>query len=369
MSLSPQTKRTISRIVPFGLIWLLLGWTFLFVEYAAIGQDNNAPTSAIRMSSDIFIFASLVVLGVGLFIGAIEVVWLKNVFSNESFTTKIIYKLLVYSLFLFTVILVAFPIAVSIQLHTHVFDPLVWERFYAYLTSLGNVSTSVQMAVSLFISLFYAEISENIGQKILFNFFTGKYHKPVEEKRVFMFLDMKSSTTIAEKLGHIKYFELLKKYYNDLSDAILRNHGEVYQYIGDEIVVSWPLEKGIENNNCIHCFFAMKSDLDQRSGWYLSKFGVAPTFKAGLHCGKVTTGEIGALKKEIIFTGDVLNATSRIQGLCNTYDVDIIISKDLANELQPDKNYNLPPIGTENLRGRAEAMELFTVKEGVESPA
>ncbi|MBL6447061.1 adenylate/guanylate cyclase domain-containing protein [Fulvivirga sp. 29W222] len=363
MSLSPQTKRTISRIVPFGLIWLLLGWTFLFVEYAAIGRQNNySPTAAIQMSSDIFAFASLVVLGVGLFIGVVEVVLLKKVFSNESFAIKILYKLLVYTLFLFMVILVAFPIAVSMQLHTHVFDPLIWQRFYDYLTSLGNVSTSVQMAVSLLISLFYAEISENIGQKILFNFFTGKYHKPLEEKRVFMFLDMKSSTAIAEQLGHIMYFELLKKYYDDLSDAILKNHGEVYQYIGDEIVISWPFEKGIKNNHCIHCFLAMKADLKKKSSWYLKKFGVTPTFKAGLHCGKVTTGEIGALKKEIIFTGDVLNTTSRIQGLCNTYHVDIIISKELVNELAPDTKFMFYPIGTQELRGRAKAMELFTLK-------
>jgi len=69
-------------------------------------------------------------------------------------------------------------------------------------------------------------------------------------------------------------------------------------------------------------FFAMKEDLRKRADWYNKDFGLLPAFKAGLHFGKVTTGEIGALKKEIIFTGDVLNTTARIQGLCNHHKVD-----------------------------------------------
>jgi len=194
------------------------------------------------------------------------------------------------------------------------------------------------------------------------NFFTGKYHKPIEEKRIFLFSDMKSSTTIAEQLGHIKYFELLKEYYSDFSDAIIRHSGEVYQYIGDEIVISWKHEEGVKNNNCINCFFAMREDLQKRSEGYASTFGVVPAFKAGLHLGKVTTGEIGALKKEIIFTGDVLNTTARIQGLCNQYDVDILVSQDLIKELQLEKEFQIESLGTVELKGKEENLELFTVQ-------
>jgi adenylate cyclase len=172
---------------------------------------------------------------------------------------------------------------------------------------------------------------------------------------------MKSSTAIAEQLGHIKYFELLREYYSDFSEAIIRHSGEVYQYIGDEIVISWKYNEGIKNNDCINCFFAMKKDLKKRADWYTSNFGVVPTFKAGLHVGKVTTGEIGALKKEIIFTGDVLNTTARIQGLCNKYAVDILVSEDLIKELQLDKKFQITSLGETELKGKEEKMELFTV--------
>jgi adenylate cyclase len=176
-----------------------------------------------------------------------------------------------------------------------------------------------------------------------------------------MFSDMKSSTTIAEKLGHIKYFELLREYYADLSDAIIQYSGEIYQYVGDEIIVSWKFENGIENNNCIKCFFAMKEDLRKRAEGYQKKFGVLPTFKAGFHFGKVTTGEIGALKKEIIFTGDVLNATARIQGLCNQYNVDLLISGDLMKNSTIDTEFQIKSLGENELRGKKENIALYTI--------
>ena len=96
--------------------------------------------------------------------------------------------------------------------------------------------------------------------------------------------------------------------------------------------------------------------------WYNKHFGLCPTFKAGFHFGKVTTGEIGALKKEIIFTGDVLNSTARIQGLCNQYKVDLLISKDLINNLDLDSEFQITSLGNIELRGKLENIELCTLE-------
>jgi adenylate cyclase len=219
----------------------------------------------------------------------------------------------------------------------------------------------------LVVSIFYAQISDNIGHKTLMNFVTGKYHSPREEKRIFMFSDMKASTKIAEKLGHIRYFELLKEYYINLSDAIIKYSGEIYQYVGDEIVVSWRLKVGLKNNNCIKCFFAMKDDLKKRSKWYSESFGHIPDFKAGFHFGKVTTGEIGALKKEIIFTGDVLNTTARIQEKCNSYDIDNLISAELIDLLNVKGFYKTKELGEIKLRGREANINLFTIEQETNS--
>lgn len=359
--LSPSARRNVSRIIPFGIIWLVSGLVFLIVEKAAAGDWDNLPATGIQMDYKIFIFSSLAITGVGLLVGTIELVYINNFFARKSFARKVLYKLLLYTFVIFVITIITYPIAASMELNVSIFDEQVWDKLYGYLTSFSHLSTDVQLATALFASIFYAEISENVGHGVLMNFFTGKYHAPVEEKRIFMFLDMKSSTTIAEELGHIEYFKMLREYYADISKSIVEYSGEVYQYVGDEIIVSWKYKDGTKNNNCVKCFFAMKEDLRERSDWYEEKFGVVPTFKAGIHFGKVTTGEVGVLKKDIMFTGDVLNATARIQGLCNTYGVDLLISADLMESLNLDSEFQVEFLGQNELRGRKENIELYTI--------
>ncbi|RKN78356.1 adenylate/guanylate cyclase domain-containing protein [Ulvibacterium marinum] len=361
--LSPRAKRNIARIIPFGLIWLVLGLVFLTVEQVIINSSDTSSSSAIRVDFEILVFACLAVTAVGLLVGAIELLFLNKLFAKKSFLKKIFYKLFIYLVFSFLVILIMFPIAAAIEIETHVLDNQVWKKYHDFLNSAEYLSTLLQMMVSLGVSLMYAEISDNIGHGVLINFFTGKYHRPKEEERIFMFADMKSSTAIAETLGHIKYFELLRTYYYDLSSAIVNSFGEVYQYVGDEIVVSWTSEKGIQNNNCIQCFFNMKKDLKKKSDWYQKHFGISPDFKAGFHFGKVTTGEIGALKKEIIFTGDVMNTTARIQSLCNEHGVDIIVSDHLLNHLNLGKGFKIESLGEHILKGKEKKIGISTVHQ------
>ena len=177
-----------------------------------------------------------------------------------------------------------------------------------------------------------------------------------------MFLDIKSSTHIAEKLGHIKYFQMLQEYFSDLSGPVIDYSFLIYQYAGDEIIISWKMQTGLKDNTCIKCFFAMKEAIMKRSAGYEEKYGLSPQFKAGLHCGKVTTGEIGVLKKEIIFTGDVLNVTARIEGLCNQFDVDILVSSMLVDQLDLKDSYSVESVGIHTLKGKDRQFELFTLK-------
>ena len=123
----------------------------------------------------------------------------------------------------------------------------------------------------------------------------------------------------------------------------------------------YNIKNGLKNNNCLNCFFAMKESLSKQSEKYQSQFGILPTFKAGFHFGRVTTGEIGVIKKDIIFTGDVLNTTARIQGLCNDYNVDILISDQLRNKMDIESEFNIQSQGIHELRGRKETIKLFTV--------
>ena len=179
--------------------------------------------------------------------------------------------------------------------------------------------------------------------------------------RIFMFLDITSSTSIAEKLGHLKYFELLNDFFNDVAESIERNKGEIYQYVGDEVVVSWPYKEGIENANCVKCFYDIIDTMARLKPKYMERYNLVPGFKAGLHYGKVSTGVIGTLKREIIYTGDVLNTASRIEGQCNSYNVNILLSKDLIDKLPDLKLFSSKKLGEINLRGKSSTMTLYTL--------
>jgi adenylate cyclase len=358
--LSPKTKRNILRIIPFGVIWLAFSIIYTLLEKGLLGDLDHYPSTGNPYNFERNILVTpIAALITGLFIGTLEIFYFNKWFAQKSFTRKILYKSAVYLaiILLFTIIL---SLAANfVELKTSVFNRQVWMNVWAFVSDYSFLGVLVYMVAAILVSQFYAEVSESIGHEALNNFFTGKYHNPIEEERIYMFLDMRSSTSIAEKLGHVKYFEMLREYYTDLSEPVIKYSGVIYQYAGDEMIVSWGLEKGLQNNNCIRCFFAMQSALSAEAEKYYEKFGLLPQFKAGFHCGRVTTGEIGTIKKEIVFTGDVLNTTARIQGLCNRYQVDILISDDLVKKL--DKSFKLKTMGENELRGRGEKMELFTI--------
>lgn len=358
--ISAKSKRQLVQVIPFGLIIMLFGIVYSLVEKGILGEHPSYPSTG-----NLYFFnpisAGFLTLILGLIVGSIEVFFLNKRFQKNSFLEKIVFKTTIY-MFLITAFTVAIStFSVAIELGSTPFDKRVLTNTSNFISSFAFWTIEIYISLAISISLFYTEVSDNIGQGVLINFFTGKYHRPVEEERIFMFLDMKDSTAIAEKLGHVKYFEMLREYYADLTDPIIEFGGEIYQYVGDEVVVSWKQKEDRRNNNCINCFFAMKSALSNQAHKYNLKFGLVPTFKAGIHLGSVTTGEIGVIKKEIIFSGDVLNTTARIQELCNKYAVDLLTSEQVIQAIHLENEFQPRSIEEVELRGRNEKIQLFTI--------
>lgn len=363
--LSPKIRRNIGRAIPFGVLWFLFSLIYCMLEKGVLGDLSYYPSTGNQYQFAINIFAiPSAGLIMGLLTGILEIGYFSKWFIKKSFTRKIALKSLLYLAIVVVFLAITILINALYTHEEHSFENLLSPTL-AFFTTSAMVGLLLYMASVIVITQFYAEFSMNIGPGTLHNFFLGKYHHPVEEERIFMFLDMKSSTTIAEHLGHVKYFEMLKEYFFDLSDAIIDYSGGIYQYAGDEMIVSWKVRDEVRNNNSIDCFFAMKTALLNQSEKYNKKFGLLPEFKAGLHVGMVTAGEIGSLKKEIIFTGDVLNTSARIQGLCNHFSVDLLVSEDLVKLLHLPAKYDVRSIGEKLLKGRSKTMEIFAISMAV----
>ncbi|MEM9820786.1 MAG: adenylate/guanylate cyclase domain-containing protein [Bacteroidota bacterium] len=360
--LSPRNKRTLLQVLPFGIVSFIFSSTYSIVEKGILGNHPYYPSTGNPYNFIIFVPAVSAMV-IGLFIGVFEVFYLNRWFRKSSFFRKIFFKTVVYLLLTTIAIFTIFVVSNAFELKTNLFDDQIWENGVKFFTDFAFWSIVLYFILGVIICLFYTEVSDYIGQSVLLNFFTGKYHRPIEERRIFMFLDMRSSTSIAEQLGHVSYFRMLKEYYVDLSEPIMRWGGEIYQYVGDEVIISWKVKKGLANNNCFRCFFAMQDHLGQQAQKYQAEFGVVPSFKAGIHLGEVTTGEIGVIKKEITFSGDVLNTTARIQGLCNEYQIDLLVSEELTEVLHFGEAFQKRGLGEASLRGRSEKINLYTIEK------
>ena len=274
--LSPKTRKYISRIIPFSLFWLVFSIVYLLLERGILGELNNYPSTGnpYNFLSNLT-FTPIVAFTTGLIIGTIEILYFNKLFIERRFIQKILFKTIVYLAFIIFFVLGLSIIGNAVELQTTILNERVLHNVWEFFTNYAFWSVVVYVGSIIGISLFYTEVSENIGQGVLHNFFTGKYHRPIEEERIFMFLDMKSSTTIAESIGHVKYFEMLKEYFSDLCDPVIETLGEIYQYVGDEMVVSWKLNSGLQNNNCLNCFFIMKSKIKSQAGLLALKERIA----------------------------------------------------------------------------------------------
>ncbi len=220
--------------------------------------------------------------------------------------------------------------------------------FVIYFSFMSILASFIRLMINMF------------GKGQLIRILLGKYRHPSEEKRIFLILDLKSSVAAAEKLGHIRYSKLIQECYYDLDKSVLKHRGEIYQYVGDEAVVTWPYQLGIRNNHCVNCFLDFQNELEKRQPFYIQKFGLQPQFKAGLHGGSLTVAEVGGEKKEIAFHGDVINTASRIQAACNQTGKEILVSEQLSKDLT---YHDLEPIGYVTLKGRSKPVALLTINE------
>src|SRR4030095_11219928 len=112
------------------------------------------------------------------------------------------------------------------------------------------------------------------------------------------------------------------------------------------------MKDGIRNASCIHFFFACGEQFHKRADYYQKNYNLLPQFKAGLHGGIVTAVEIGDIRRDVAYHGDVLNIAARIQSLCNEHDKTLLISAELLWKLKLDPSFWIQSLGTVSLRGK-----------------
>ena len=321
--------------------------------------DNN-PYMNYSLSAFQYLEATLLGLLFGSLFFFINRISEKPIITQKSTGHVILLKSLFYLLALLLVyglvalVLIVFRIlpdgyirwGLSLELDPIYFLP------YSYFAIFGILLTN-----------FLLQVNQKYGGSHLLPIFLGKYRRPLVERRIFMFIDLKSSTQYAEELGHIRYSQLIQDCFMILNRLVYRYKAEIYQYVGDEIVLTWQEGEGIKNLNCIKVFFAFQDDIRSQSKYFMDKYGLIPEFKVGLNTGEITAAEIGVIKREIAYHGDTINTASRIQEQCNVLNKSFLASESITQQLNALNGYSKNLIGDVTLKGKRGKVRIYSIEE------
>jgi len=234
----------------------------------------------------------------------------------------------------------------------------------AFLTTGLFISFFIYYYILSIIVSFFRRLHQNFGQHVFFNYITGKYNEPKEEERTFLFLDLNDSTSIAEKLGHVKYSRFLNRCFDDIIFALKPFSYDIYQFVGDEVVFTWPISKD-KDGKAIKMFESIKEHLELFKTNYQTKFGIYPVFKAAVSTGEVTATLVGGKSKNIAYHGDVMNTTARLLGLCKKYGRDILFTQFYLKSLSMQPFFEPELVDTLKLRGKENESKVYGIRPEV----
>lgn len=347
-------------------LWVLFAWVLIsnvlfFYEYSILASNGVFATDYDFHSN--FVANLIIAAAAGILGGTLTIHLMERALRRFAFIKAVLLILIIYTVASFVVSAIGAIYLQSQTLDLPYFDPDVLEETYFFFSSWMFIKNYFIWLFIVLVTLVVLMVSDKFGPGVFSDYLLGKYFIPKNERRIFMFADIRNATGIAEQLGEKKYFNFLKDFFRDIAPAIVHTYGEVYQYVGDEVVVSWKMKRGLKNANAISCFYLMQDLIKNKAATYQKKYGLVPEFKVGYHCGDVMSGELGQIKRDIAFSGDVLNTTARIQSQCNGLGVDILASKNFAQLIvDMPKEYTLESLGVHPLKGKSETIELVTFR-------
>jgi adenylate cyclase len=339
-------------VTNIAIIWVLFSILFLY---------NIVQVEREVLVSRRLIFFSIAFAIIGFIVAGAEAFFLKQAFRNYPLWLATIFRMTLTFL-LFMVVAIVFLAAYFVLRYDGNFLEFKDVFINNILMTPSFMMFMVDLGVLAFLSIMILEISDKYGPGGIRNLLRGRYNKPRKENRIFVFLDLNDSTTIAEQIGHEKYFNLLKDFFADITDPILSNGGHIYQYVGDEVVLAW---KNTQANKikCIKFIREALQALKKRESYYKNNYGIVPSFKAGIHAGDVTAGYIGIIKKDLVFSGDTLNTTARIRSKCHELKHSFILSIDFLQDFHySGGQFTITEIGEMEFKGRKEKSKLFALE-------
>jgi adenylate cyclase len=259
----------------------------------------------------------------------------------------------------YAVMIVLGNAAAGTVLH-HLFGYMRTARDAMMMSESGFIYSLAVSAVIVFVF----RVRDLIGPGLFTNLLLGRYHRPISEGRIFLFLDVCGSTRFADHHGDLAAQAYLGQIFNALALPVRRSRGSIDDYIGDMALVTWTIERGARDAACLRCVFDFAATIAADAAAWQARFGQVPEFRAALHCGSVVTAEIGLERHKIAYFGDVVNTTARLEALSKRLGVPVLVSTDLLGCIGGlPRDLAAEDLGLHAIRGRNEPLAVAAIRQ------
>ncbi len=202
------------------------------------------------------------------------------------------------------------------------------------------------------------KVMQLLGLRTLGRAMLGRYLHPTKESRGILFMDLKGSTQLIEKIGDKAFLRFLNEVLFRINGVILEYRGEIYRYVGDEFIITWSEDNVQESLGCV---VAIQDALSKAEDHFMRRFEHVPEFRYGLHFGEILVGELGDLRSEIALIGDAINTTKRIEDVCRHFSFDVLASSPYLERVAFPEDTRTIPVEAIRLRGKSIPMQLYGI--------
>lgn len=314
------------------------GWTNLFALIRFSGWDKM---DQVIDQGGVSLPESLAIANLGAFIlGALTALF--EVRKRRLFKSQLLWRNI--NLIRITVFLVVLLFSSLISCFIIISLEEIWSanqilpRYMEVISSSAFRIVNLFLAIVVIINVALLSFMDWHGSATFTSILTGKVYITNRENRVFLFIDLNSSTDISSKIGYKKYSQLIETCFDELRTLARKYESEIYEYVGDEMILTWLSTKAFNKNACIQLFLDFKSVLNARSKEFESRFGVIPSFKAAVSMGDVLSSVSGSAQKRKAFYGQPLHQTSRMLGIGKKYGRDFVCTQAIQQEAKSKKN-------------------------------
>lgn len=258
-------------------------------------------------------------------------------------------------------VLIYGAILVAVVMFSMHINHAIWGR----LDELPAAYTRLPVALPIVFCLVVAaiiviRITGFLGARNVAYLIVGKYHRPVIEKKIFLFLDIEGSTRLVEKLGPIDARALIGKFYFDISAPIADHGGEIYRFTGDGVVVTWDWNDSLKGAAILDTIDGIREAVFRDKSQYVNRFGVVPRFRIGIHGGDIVVSEEGDIKRAIGFYGDTIHIAARMEQKAKELGDDILISETVVHSLM-NGDRRVKFVTSEAVRGTSQPIGMYTL--------